>query len=202
MNLKDTYNRIAEDWHKDHHDDTWWVEGTDAFISLLPKGASVLDVGCGTGNKSKYLESKGLSVMGIDFSEGMIAVATREVPTVPFVVMDIKDMSAMQQSFDGILAQAVLLHIPRAEMPPVINELKAKLKDDGLLYIAVKEKWPDGEEEGILKEEDNGYQYERFFSYFTLDEIRKYLSDASMSICYEDVARTGRTNWIQIVARK
>ena len=196
MNLKETYNRIAEDWHRDHHDDTWWVDGTNAFISLLPKGASVLDVGCGTGNKSKYLASKGLSVMGTDFSEGMISVAKREVPTVPFAVMDIKDMSGMQQSFDGILAQAVLLHIPRAEMPSVINGLKAKLKDGGLLYIAVKEKRPDGEEEGILAEEDNGYQYERFFSYFTLDEIKKYLSDARMSICYEKVAPPSPTNLV------
>ena len=47
MNLKETYNKIAEDWHADHSSDDWWQEGTDKFIWNLKNGASVLDVGCG-----------------------------------------------------------------------------------------------------------------------------------------------------------
>ena len=27
MNLKETYNKIAEDWFKDHKSDNWWIEG-------------------------------------------------------------------------------------------------------------------------------------------------------------------------------
>lgn len=72
MNLKETYNKIADDWFKDHKVDDWWVEGTDQFISLLKPGASVLDVGCGAGLKSKYLSEKGLQVVGIDFSDKFI----------------------------------------------------------------------------------------------------------------------------------
>lgn len=52
MSLKSTYNKIAEDWSKDHRDDDRWQEGTDKFLALLPKGASILDVGCGAGVKS------------------------------------------------------------------------------------------------------------------------------------------------------
>jgi hypothetical protein len=29
MDLKSTYNKIAEDWHKNHQQDDWWVEGID-----------------------------------------------------------------------------------------------------------------------------------------------------------------------------
>lgn len=52
---KQTYNKIAEDWHRHHSSDDWWVAGTDHLISLLPVGATALDVGCGSGVKSKYL---------------------------------------------------------------------------------------------------------------------------------------------------
>ncbi len=83
MDLKDTYNKIAEDWHKDHTQDDWWVDGTLKFISLVGVGKEVLDVGCGAGTKSKFLKENGLSVTGIDFSEKMIEIAKRENHEVP-----------------------------------------------------------------------------------------------------------------------
>lgn len=202
MDLKATYNRIAEDWFKDHHEDTWWIEGTDKFVSLLKPGSLVLDVGCGTGVKSQYLLDKGLKVIGIDFSEKMIEIAKREVPGATFHVADIKDLSGLQETFDGVLAQATLLHIPKAEAGDVVKGLRDKLNNGGYLYIAVKEKRENGKEEEILKEDDYGYEYERFFSYFTLPEIKKYISDAGMEVCYENVSLSGHTNWIQVICRK
>ena len=41
MDLKSTYNKIAENWDKDHKKDTWWISGTDKFISLLKPGSLV-----------------------------------------------------------------------------------------------------------------------------------------------------------------
>lgn len=82
--LKDTYNKIAEHWHQDHQSDDWWQKGTNKFISYLKDGASVLDVGCGGGTKSKYITSKWLNVLGIDFSENMINIASRDVPDAIF----------------------------------------------------------------------------------------------------------------------
>ena len=202
MDLKSTYNRIAEDWFKDHHGDTWWVEGTDKFVSFLKPGALVLDVGCGAGVKSKYLLDKGLNVVGVDFSEKMIEIAQREVSGATFRVAEIKDLSGLKEDFDGILAQAVLLHIPKSEAGAVVKGLRDKLMNGGYLYIAVKQKREDGKEEEMLKEDDYGYEYERFFSYFTLPEIQKYVSDAGMEMCYENVALSGHTNWIQVICRK
>lgn len=202
MNLKDTYNKIAEDWVKDHSSDTWWVEGTNKFVLFLKPGDSVLDVGCGPGVKSKYLFDKGFDVFGVDLSEKMVEIAQREVSKATFLVADIKNLGGVQQLFEGVFAQAVLLHIPKLDVPIVISELKSKLKTRGYLYIAVKERLLDGKEEEIVTENDYGYEYERFFSYFTLAEIQKYLIDSQMEICYENIASSGKTNWIQVIAQK
>ncbi|MDE1925012.1 MAG: class I SAM-dependent methyltransferase [Patescibacteria group bacterium] len=202
MDLKETYNRIAEDWFEDHHGDSWWVEGTDTFVSLLSRNALVLDIGCGAGVKSKYLSDKGLKVVGADFSEKMIEIAKREVPAADFRVADIKDLGTIPETLDGVFAQAVLLHIPKNEAGKVVAGLAHKLREGGYLYIAVKEKWPDGKEEEVLKENDYGYEYERFFSYFTLPEIKKHLIEAGLQVRYENVSRAGRTNWIQVIAQK
>ena len=61
--------------------------GTDAFITQLPSGAHVLDVGCGSGVKSEYLIAHGFKVTGIDISDKRLDIARREVPEGEFRVL-------------------------------------------------------------------------------------------------------------------
>ena len=202
MDLKSTYNKIAKDWMRDHEDDTWWIEGTDTFIKFLQHGSTVLDVGCGAGVKSKYLTEKGLFVVGIDFSEEMIGLAKERSTASKFLVMDIKQPLTFSESFDAIFAQAVLLHISKKEVRGVLKNLLAPLKAEGHFYVAVKELKKGSGEEEIVRENDYGYDYERFFSYYTLTELREYLEELGMTILYENVASSGKRPWIQVVARK
>ncbi|HVM77025.1 MAG TPA: class I SAM-dependent methyltransferase [Candidatus Paceibacterota bacterium] len=198
---RDTYNRIAKDWHADHQDDDWWIEGTEKFVSFLKLHDPVLDAGCGGGTKSKHLINKGLDVTGIDFSESMIAVAKENVPQGKFFVADIRDLSGFPGLFSGILLQAVLLHIPKKECLSVLRQLKNKLKPGGFLYVAVKELRSGNPEEEIVTENDYGYSYDRFFSYFTLEDFQKYFKELDMKILYEKVVQAGKTRWIQVIAR-
>src|ERR1700752_2470906 len=101
MDLKQTYNRIAEDWHNDHLHDDWWIQDIDTFIKNLPPGAHVLDVGCGSGVKSKYLTERGLRVTGIDISEKLLDIARREAPRGEYRVFSMTDLDAMSDMFDG-----------------------------------------------------------------------------------------------------
>jgi SAM-dependent methyltransferase len=201
MDLKSTYNKIAQDWFSDHKEDTWWHEGTAKFLSELPQGASILDIGCGAGVKSKYLSNKGFKVTGMDFSEEMIGIAKREVPNVDFMVGDIYELDSFQNTFDAVFAQAVLLHIPKEKVLEVLQKFKNKLNPNGILYIAVKEV-KNGVDNEIVKENDYGYEYERFFSYFTLPEIKDYIEKIGLELVWENVANSGKTNWIQVIAKK
>jgi len=200
--LKNTYNKIANDWCKDHKGDDWWIPGADAFINLLAKGSKVLDVGCGGGYKTKYLQDKGLDASGVDFSEGMIDCAKEKFPNIKFNVLDLYDFDTLNEKFDGIFAQAVLLHIPKIDIFNILEKMKSKLKDGGLLYIAVKEIKNIGIEEEVKKENDYGYEYERFFSYFTRDEILNYFKKLSLEIVYDNTLNSGRSNWINIIGKK
>lgn len=201
MNLKDTYNKIAEEWHKDHTDDDWWVKGTEHLLSLLPPRATILDIGCGSGVKSAYLADKGFVVTGGDFSEKMVDIARREVPNATFHVLDLYTLNNWPESYDFVFAQATLLHIPKKDIPTVIENLKHVLKKDGLLYIAVKEQRPNTPDEEVKTEDDYGYQYQRFFSYFTIPELASFLEKAGMTVIHSNVTPSGKTGWIQIIAK-
>jgi len=202
MDLRETYNRIAEDWHKDHKQNNWWVEGTNKFVSLLKPNSLVLDAGCGAGTESKYLIDKGLKIVGIDFSDKLIEIAKREAPTGNFFVMDINEADKLTEKFDGIFMQAVLLHIPKKDAEKTINKLLGVLKPGGYLYIAVKEKKIGGADEEIKTENDYGYPYKRFFSQFTLGEIKNLIKKTGLEISYENVTPFGHTRWIQVIGKK
>lgn len=202
MNLQETYNRIAYDWHRQHQSDNWWIDGTEKFISFLKPGALVLDVGCGGGTKSKYLAGRGLRVVGIDFSEKMIEIAKQELPSGTFLVMNLHNANGLDHVFDGIFLQAVLLHIPKQEVKTTLEKLVKKLQSGGYLYVAVKERKPKGIEEEVKVERDFGYRYARFFSYFTLDELNNLLISLGFEIHYRTIVASQRIRWIQMIGRR
>src|SRR3989344_2007512 len=201
MDLKETYNRIALDWHHDHSNDDWWKGGTDAFIKKLPHNAHVLDIGCGGGVKSKYLIAHGLNVIGIDISDKLLEIARREVPQGEFRELSMKNLDSMEEVFDGVFAQASLLHIPRKDACAVVQKMAGRLISGGFLYIAVKEVREGKPKEGLTKENDYGYEYERFFSYFTMLELERFLTDAGLEVILKlrNPNPSGRSVWLQII---
>ena len=201
--LKDTYDRIAEDWANDHQFDDWWLEGTTRFASLLPRGARVLDAGCGSGQKTKFLEERGARVLGIDFSAKLLEIARRTAPDADFRLLDLRDVGTLAEEFDGVFAQASLLHIPKAEAGAVIAGMASRLKPQGHLYIAVKAQRPGHPDEEIVTENDYGYDYERFFSYYTLDELRNYVEESALSVVHAEVTSAPfKGDWLQIIAKR
>ncbi len=68
------------DSHAERYEENGFTKHTavevDFFLSLFPlsPGASILDVGCGTGRHAIELTRRGFQVTGLDLSEGMLAV--------------------------------------------------------------------------------------------------------------------------------
>ncbi len=202
MNLKETYNKIAKDWYNEVRASHWWEDGLSTFASFFNQNDTILDIGCGPGISAKYFIEKGLNVVGIDFSEKMIEIAKSKVPQGTFFVMDLKNINTIQNVFDGIYLQNVLLHIPKKEVGAVLKEIVKKLKNGGCVYISVKEKTPNGPEEYVKVDNDYGYKVERFFSCFTKEEIKQYLNDLQLEILFFNIVQAGQTRWIQVIGKK
>jgi 2-polyprenyl-3-methyl-5-hydroxy-6-metoxy-1,4-benzoquinol methylase len=199
---RNTYNQIAQHWHEDHLNDDWWIEGTSKFMSFFKPGDTMLDIGCAGGKKSAFMKEHGLTVTGIDISEEMIKIAQARAPEVTFRILNLDEIDQLPGTFDGLFMQAVLLHVPKSQAPATIKKLVGKLKPGGYFYIAVKEQSPDNPPEEILNENKYGYPYQRFFSYYMIEEIRDYFEQAELTVISEDISQHGKTNWIQVIARK
>ena len=198
MDLRETYNRIAEDWFRDHEKDEWWKLGVKEFVNLLDYEQTVLDLGCGPGLMVRAFEDRGIKVVGIDFSSEMIRIARRENPQSEFHCMDIREVSRLERQFNGILAKASLLHLSKRETQTLIRTSYQLLLPGGCAYYAVKARHSGKPAEEVRRENDYGYPYERYFSYYTLDEFRGYIQRAG----YRIMNTIAETDWIQIVAKR
>ena len=202
--LKATYDQIARGWFEDHRDDSWWKPTLDQFASHLQEGGTVLDVGCASGIASKYLQEKGFQVLGVDLSGEQLKIAKQEVPGADFKVVDIQSPNEVKSlpMVQGILAKAVFLHIPKAKVLEVMRKLNERLEPGGYFSVQVKEKKANGQEEEMVTEHDYGYDYQRFFSYYTLPEVEELFRQCGLSIVSKEVITPTKTSWVTVLGKK
>jgi ubiquinone/menaquinone biosynthesis C-methylase UbiE len=171
------------------------------FSKLFKKDNNILDLGCGGGRDAKFFTSKGLKVTGIDSSSVLIKLARKEAPMATFQCVDLLKMNFSKETFDGIWAEAVLLHLKRRDIPRALKKLHNILKQNGLFYVRVKQ----GKGEAHVKEKLSGWQ-ERFYTYFSKKEIETLIKKEGFKIVYSkflpDEHKRPDVSWVAVLARK
>ena len=102
---------------------------------------SILELGCGNGGqwdgKIDALPG-GCKLVLSDFSEGMVHTAMEKfsVPgwDIAFQVIDIQEIPFPDQSFDIVIANHMLYHVP--DLDKALSEVSRVLKKDGRFYAA------------------------------------------------------------------
>jgi SAM-dependent methyltransferase len=117
--MEDAANRIAD--HYECHALSWdadrraagWIDRPfiERFLGLLPRGASVLDLGCGGGSPvALHLVAQGFRVTGVDSSPTLISLCRTRMPDQEWIVGAMRSL-ALGRRFDGILAWDSFFHL-------------------------------------------------------------------------------------------
>lgn len=136
------YETIAEDFSRTRG--KFWDELL--FVrDLIPNGAKILDIGCGNGRFLSALTDTTIDYTGVDFSEGLIAVAQgryRERPNTNFFVSDALTLPFLDHSFDMVVSFAVLHHIPsRAYRVQTLREMARVAKPGAPIVLTAWNVW-------------------------------------------------------------
>ncbi|MEN5301053.1 class I SAM-dependent methyltransferase [Pseudomonas sp. TWI628] len=98
--------------HTNHFTDRKWIE---RFGALLQPSATVLDLGCGSGQPvARYLVDTGASIVGVDSSVRMLALCSTHYPAQEWIHADMRTL-ALNRQFDAILAWNSFFHLKPAD---------------------------------------------------------------------------------------
>jgi SAM-dependent methyltransferase len=112
----DLYERHAHDFATDRGralagEEDWLRQ----FTRLLPPTATILDIGCGSGEPiARYLIEKGFAVTGVDASPTLISLCRQRFPDRHWHVADMRQL-ALGTTFDGLLAWDSFFHLTPAD---------------------------------------------------------------------------------------
>ena len=106
-----------------------------ALLAYVPRGAQVLEVGCGHGALTRRVARRARSVLALDMSPEMIRVAracSGAHPNIDYRVADVTSTDFPPASFDIVLSVATLHHVPLA---PTVGRLADALRPGGWLVV-------------------------------------------------------------------
>jgi len=108
------------------------------LASLVPSGAVVLDLGCGSGALGEYLKNRHpCTVDGVTINESEAALARAHYDRVEVADLDLVDLPGLfaARRYDKIICADVLEHLKHPER--VLNACRQLLKPDGEVLISI-----------------------------------------------------------------
>jgi SAM-dependent methyltransferase len=108
--------------------------------ALLPRGARVLDAGCGPGRVGAFLAAAGHEVVGVDADPVLIAAAEADHPGPRWIVADLAELDlpalGVAGGFDGIVcAGNVMTFLAPSTRREVLRRLHGALHRDGVAAV-------------------------------------------------------------------
>lgn len=186
----DDYDDIAREYAEEFFNDTSDNQYIDYFLQSL-EGTKILDVGCGNGKDCKYISQKGFDINGIDLSVGMLEIAKERVPEGKFEVMDIANITYPDNSYDGIISNCSLFHVPTEELPKTLESFARILKPNGKLLLILQEGLGE-----TMVEEPYRKGVHIYMNYFSLEQIQNLLREYGFEV--NNVAREEAPNEFEL----
>lgn len=165
----------------------WKLAERAAFAERLQADGCrrLLEIGAGTGQDSEYYAGLGLEVVAVDLSPEMVRRC--QAKGIEAHLMDLHHLDFPAGSFDAVYSLNCLLHVPNAELPAVLRNIRAVLRPGGYFFLGVYGN--EESSEGPATEWDD-HDPPRFFSFRSDEQIQRFVQE-SFEIVDFHTAATG-----------
>jgi SAM-dependent methyltransferase len=156
------------------------VKEVRKWARTLPRGSSVIDLGCGPGFPiTVILVEEGLQVFGVDAAPSFVAAFQNNLPGTPILCESVLESSFFERTFDAVLAMGLIFLLKPEDQHRLIRRFAEILVPRGRLLFTASAKpaiWNDGMTD--LESVSLG-----------AEEYKKLLAAAGLSVAeeYEDV---------------
>ena len=135
--MEDLYQRQ----YNAYHDRTFHIDPAsflDLLIKHLKSGASILDVGCGSGRDLCWLRERGFKVTGFERSESLADLAGKNAGC-EIIQGDFEVYDFSKHNFDAILLCGSLVHVPHSRFESVFGNIFKGVGQGGKVLISLKQ---------------------------------------------------------------
>ncbi len=141
------YESAADEFMRRRESSTIGVSTVRQWATALPRGGSVLDLGCGSGAPiAESVFHDGFELFGIDASPTLAAAFSRRLPLATVACESIEESRLFDRQFDGVLAVGLLFLLPADSQRALIRKVAGALKAGGrFLFTAPSQEctWTD-----------------------------------------------------------
>jgi len=149
----------------------------DRFAADLRGRGPVCDLGCGPGHVGRYLAERGVEVIGVDLSPGMVALARQLNPGLRFERGDMLALALSDASLAGLVAFYSLIHLERGAAPLALAELARVLAPGGAALLAFH-----GGEGEVHADDWLGQGVSVDATLFSPEEMARLMRDAGLTV--------------------
>lgn len=127
--------------HQHYFDSTIAVDSStflDPLARLLEPGATILDIGCGSGRDLLWFAKKGFHPTGFERAASLACLA-RDSSGCPVIQADFHQYDFSKLRFSALVLVGSLVHVSREKFPGLLESICQALVPGGLILISMKE---------------------------------------------------------------
>ncbi|MFH0859781.1 MAG: class I SAM-dependent methyltransferase [Candidatus Altiarchaeota archaeon] len=135
---KDLINAICDGYTKEQFEESGKSTVDNILLTVMPKNAIILDVGCGIGRIDSYLASYCKQLHCVDISDEMITIARDRLKKFQNVFVyraDARELEFSDNTFDFIFSFLVVQHMNKEDSFVALTEIFRVLKKGGKALI-------------------------------------------------------------------
>jgi SAM-dependent methyltransferase len=147
------------------------------WAKALPRGAAVVDLGCGPGFPiTKVLVAEGLTVYGVDAASSFVQAFRRNLPNTPVACEAVQDSRFFDRTFDGVLAWGLMFLLLPEDQRRLIQRIADILVPGGRLLFTSPAEAGSGNDvmTGLESRSLGAEEYRRRLSAVGLSVAREY----------------------------
>ena len=163
-----------------------------AAVETYFRPGRTVDIGCGSGRDTAWLDTQGFDVVGIDASVGLIEEARRRHPGVQFSCDTLPAVVSLQSgAYANVLCETVIMHLRAPQALASVHRMTELLAPDGALYLSWRVT------EGSDMRDPKG----RLYAAFEADAVRTALGELTIELDERIVSASSGKVVHRLVAR-
>jgi SAM-dependent methyltransferase len=176
------------------------LEWAEDLLARLPEDPDLLELGSGGARGPTQKLAKAGRLIGVDISIEQVKAAERRCPDASFLHGDMTEIELEPESFDAVVSVYVFNHVPRRDLPTLVERCASWLRPGGYLLASFGRSGGEGIE-------DDWLGVPMFFASYSEQETLDFVRRAGLTIERSEVvpiiepeAEVG--NFLWVLARK